>query len=167
MKKLLLSFFVIVLSAFYILIYQRSLTAREAIVPAPANITTSQTIPTTANNPTTPPPSALTPPPPPAPAVANNSPYRDGTYTGVSADAYYGNVQVKVIIAGGRLTDVVFLDHPQDQQTSQYINSQAMPLLKQEAIQAQSAAVDGVSGATETSRGFKQSLASALAMAAR
>lgn len=90
------------------------------------------------------------------------SQYKDGQYTGDSADAYYGFIQVQVTIAGGRITDVVFLDYPQDRRTSIEINSQAMPYLKQEAIAAQSAQVDIVSGATDSSRAFIQSLQSAL-----
>ena len=91
--------------------------------------------------------------------------YADGSYTGTAADAYYGLVQVKAIIANGKIADVQFLQYPNDHSTSQEINSQAMPLLTQEAIQAQSANVSGVSGATETSIAFKQSLASALILA--
>lgn len=88
--------------------------------------------------------------------------YRDGQYLGTIADAYYGNVQVSVAIQNGKITDVKFLDYPQDRSTSREINGQAMPFLITEAIQAQSANVNVISGATETSRAFKESLASAL-----
>jgi uncharacterized protein with FMN-binding domain len=88
--------------------------------------------------------------------------YRNGKYTGSVADAYYGNVQVKAIISNGKISDVQFLQYPNDRKTSVMINSQAMPYLTQEAIQAQSANVDGVSGATQTSRAFIESLQSAL-----
>lgn len=91
--------------------------------------------------------------------------YRNGTYTGAVADAYYGNVQMQVTISGGRISNVQFLDHPQDRSRSVQINNYAMPLLKSEAIQAQSANVDIVSGATATSEAFIQSLASALTQA--
>lgn len=91
--------------------------------------------------------------------------YADGSYTGNPADAYYGTVQVQAIIQNGKIANVKFLQYPSDRNTSRYINSQAMPMLTQEAIQAQSAQVDGVSGATATSGAFKQSLASALAQA--
>lgn len=95
----------------------------------------------------------------------NASGYKDGQYTGSVADAYYGNIQVQVTIQGGKITDVQFLDYPHDRGTSVRINTQAMPVLKQEAIQAQSANVDVVSGATQTSGAFNQSLASALLQA--
>lgn len=91
--------------------------------------------------------------------------YKDGQYTGSVADAYYGNVQVKAVISGGKIADVQFLDYPQDRGTSIRINFQAMPYLTSEAIQAQSVNVDTISGATETSRAFRESLDSALAQA--
>jgi len=91
--------------------------------------------------------------------------YKDGEYTGNTADAFYGNIQVKAIIQGGKITDVQFLQYPNDRSTSIMINQQAMPYLKQEAIQAQSAQVDIVSGATDSSQAFQQSLQSALSQA--
>lgn len=91
--------------------------------------------------------------------------YRDGTYTGTVADAYYGSVQVKASVSGGRITDVSFLQYPDTHSESVYINQQAMPYLKQEAIKAQNANVDIVSGATFTSQAFIQSLTSALSQA--
>ncbi|HSX40662.1 MAG TPA: FMN-binding protein [Candidatus Saccharimonadales bacterium] len=96
------------------------------------------------------------------PGQQTNISYKDGTYTGDVTDAYYGNVQVQVAIVNGKISDVIFLQYPNDARTSQVINAQAMPLLKSEAIQAQSANVDIVSGASQTSQAFQQSLASAL-----
>ena len=93
------------------------------------------------------------------------SQYKDGTYTGSSADAYYGNVQVSATVVGGKLTDVKFLQYPNTHQTSVIINQQAMPYLKQEAIQAQSPNVQIISGATFTSQAFQQSLQAALSQA--
>jgi len=91
--------------------------------------------------------------------------YKDGTYAGSVQDAYYGSVQVQAVIKNGKISNVVFLQYPNDNRTSQYINGQAMPLLIQEAIQAQSASVNGVSGASATSPAFQQSLADALSQA--
>lgn len=98
----------------------------------------------------------------PPPSATTQAKYKDGTYVGDVADAFYGNIQVQVTIAGGQITDVQFLQYPNDRSTSIEINTQAMPLLKQEAIQAQSANVSGVSGASATSGAFIQSLQSAL-----
>jgi len=91
--------------------------------------------------------------------------YKNGDYTGPEVNAVYGWVQVKAVIQDGELADVQFLDFPQDRRTSQRINSRAVPNLQTEAIQAQSADVDIISGATLTSRAFIESLQSALAMA--
>lgn len=91
--------------------------------------------------------------------------YKDGTYTGSVADAYYGNVEVSATVSGGKLTDVKFLQYPNTHSTSVVINQQAMPYLQQEAIQAQSSNVQVISGATYTSQAFIQSLASAFAQA--
>jgi len=91
--------------------------------------------------------------------------YKDGQYTGSSANAFYGMVQVKAIIIGGRLTDIQFLNYPQDNRNSLSRSNYALPQLKSEAIQAQSANVNAISGATETSSGFIQSLSSALSQA--
>lgn len=92
--------------------------------------------------------------------------YRNGSYTGSVADAFYGNVQVKAVISGGKLADVQFLQYPNDRGHSIEINQYATPLLKQEAITAQNANVDLVSGATATSEAFIQSLTNALSQAA-
>jgi len=89
-------------------------------------------------------------------------PIKDGTYTGSEVDAYYGLVKVQTTISSGRITDVQFLEYPQDRRTSVRINSIAVPDLKQEAIQAQTANVDIVSGATLTSEAFRVSMQAAL-----
>ncbi|MGX7875980.1 FMN-binding protein [Mesorhizobium sp. ORM6] len=86
----------------------------------------------------------------------------DGTYTGPVADAYYGLIQIQASIQGGRLTSLKVLKYPNDRRTSISINRQALPILRDEAISAQSANVDIVSGATLTSRAFIQSLGGAL-----
>lgn len=105
------------------------------------------------------------PVPVPVPAPAPAGQYKNGTYTGVAADAYYGTIQVEAIIQNGALADIQFLQYPSDRSTSVRINSRAMPILKQEAISAQSANVNIVSGATDSSQAFQQSLASALSQA--
>jgi uncharacterized protein with FMN-binding domain len=91
-----------------------------------------------------------------------NITYQNGEYIGPVIDAYYGNVQVKAVIENGKLTDIVFMDYPHDRQTSERVNQQAMPYLRDEAIQAQSFEVDIVTGATQTSLAFKKSLQGAL-----
>lgn len=156
MKKFLLSAFVIVSFLFYAA--AQKILGHEAtpVVSPSLNPSTQQanfgTFPATSQ------PGVM-------PGHMMNTTYKDGAYTGNVADAFYGYVQVKVIVAGGKITDVQFLDFPQDRRTSVEINSQATPLLRQEAIQAQSANVNIISGATQTSRAFRESLSNALSQA--
>ena len=88
--------------------------------------------------------------------------FADGTYTGPVTDAYYGLIQIQALIRGGRLIVLKVLRYPSDRRTSIIINRQALPMLRDEAISAQSADVDIISGATLTSRAFIQSLGGAL-----
>ena len=96
-----------------------------------------------------------------ATAIAKGQ-YKDGTYTGPNVDAFYGLVQVKANIRNGKIADVQFVKFPNDRRTSVRINAVAVPYLQSEAIQAQSANVDFISGATLTSEAFAQSLQAAL-----
>ena len=159
MKKLLLSLGVIIIFAAYALHQKTESDNVNVVAPSLATPTPSQNALTT-------PASAggSTPPPSTAPTVARGH-YKDGTYTGSAADAFYGNIQVQAVIRGGKIADVIFLQYPNDRGTSIEINTQAMPYLKQEAIAAQSAQVDIVSGATDSSNAFIQSLGSALSQA--
>jgi uncharacterized protein with FMN-binding domain len=91
--------------------------------------------------------------------------YKDGSYTGSVADAQWGYIQVKAIISNGKITDVQFLQYPNERNRSIMINNYADPQLTSEAIAAQSANVDIVTGATDTSQAFIQSLSDALSQA--
>ena len=99
-----------------------------------------------------------------APALAASSQgiFADGTYTGQSADAYYGNIQVQVVIQHGAIAGFKLLNYPDHTGTSIAINREALPILAQEIISAQSTQVDFVSGATLSSEAFLRSVASAL-----
>lgn len=85
-----------------------------------------------------------------------------GTYTGTAAETRYGPVQVRVTVSGGKLTDVQALQLTNRDGRSVAISQQAAPILRQEALQAQSATIQAVSGATYTSEGYTTSLQSAL-----
>lgn len=178
LKKLSLSLFVIVVFFLYAISKQKPafVSGLAPIMPTPTepqtgvNVNTDGAVLEEGGNvvPPTPIPTPTPTPQPtptPVPTPISQGQYRNGSYTGPVRDAYYGNVQVKAIISGGKIVDVQFLDYPQDRSTSIAINSQAMPYLTQEAIQAQSANVDIISGATDTSLAFQQSLASALSQA--
>lgn len=81
---------------------------------------------------------------------------------GPVVDTRYGPVEVRVTLQGTRITDVQAIELPSDRSRSQRISAQAGPLLRSEALQAQSARIDIVSGATYTSEGYAQSLQAAL-----
>jgi uncharacterized protein with FMN-binding domain len=84
------------------------------------------------------------------------------TVTGDSTDTRWGPVQVRITVAGGRITDVAVVDYPNGNRRDEEINAQALPILVRETLDAQSANIDMVSGATVTSEGYLGSLQSAL-----
>jgi uncharacterized protein with FMN-binding domain len=87
---------------------------------------------------------------------------RTVTVNGAITDTMYGPVQVQVTVRGARIVSAHAIDYPQGGGRDQEINSRAIPQLDQETMQAQSAQIDTVSGATYTSEGYRRSLQSAL-----
>ncbi len=156
MRKIIVSSVVVIAFIFYS-VHQRTEDEGAMPIVAPKD-TTVQVSPT--------PPQTLFIPDTPQAAPSNipqpTSGYKDGTYKGDPADAFYGNIRVQATIANGRITDIQFLQYPNDRRTSIEINQQADPMLAQEAIRVQSAHVDIISGATDSSQAFIQSLQSAL-----
>ena len=92
---------------------------------------------------------------------SSNSTMKDGTYTGKSTSTEWGDVQVKITVASGKITQITVLKHPTGGKSDE-INSRSLPTYKQEALAAQSANINQVSGATETYKGFTGSLQSAI-----
>jgi uncharacterized protein with FMN-binding domain len=87
---------------------------------------------------------------------------RGASFTGEVADTQWGPVQVRITVQGGRITEAEAVQYPQASARDAEINGRALPILNQGAVQAQSAAVDTVSGATVTSDGYLHSLQSAI-----
>jgi uncharacterized protein with FMN-binding domain len=87
--------------------------------------------------------------------------------TGEVAQTRWGPVQVRLSMASGRITAVDVVQYPNGNPRDQEINAQALPILIQETLSAQSANIDMVGGATVTSDGYLQSLQSALDQAGR
>ncbi|MFE9206021.1 FMN-binding protein [Micromonospora sp. NPDC007230] len=85
-----------------------------------------------------------------------------GTVTGSVAQTRWGPVQVRITVSGGKITDVTAVQVPDGNRRDQEINDFAVPVLRQEALAAQSARIDTVSGATVTSDGYRESLQSAI-----
>jgi uncharacterized protein with FMN-binding domain len=96
----------------------------------------------------------------PAPAATPAS--TTVTVNGAPADTQYGPVQVQVRIRGHRIVAAQAVEYPQDTSRDRSINDYAVPQLNQETLDAQSAQIDTVSGATYTSDGYRESLQSAL-----
>ena len=84
------------------------------------------------------------------------------TYTGSVASTRWGDVQVTITVADGKITDVAVPVYPTENHKDQEINAYALPVLRQETLAAQNADIDTVSGATVTSDGYLQSLQAAL-----
>jgi uncharacterized protein with FMN-binding domain len=141
-------------------------SASAIVVPrttAPAGAAPPTTRTPTTRTPTTTPatspgsaPGSTTPATPPATSAQPRS------VTGDPIDNDYGTVQVQVTLRGNQITDIVAVQLPDSHRRSVEISQGAEPILRQEALQAQSAQIDIVSGATFTSDSYAQSLQSAL-----
>jgi uncharacterized protein with FMN-binding domain len=130
---------------------------------APTPTTPTTTTPTTAT-PTTATPATVTPTPAPPTTRAPVTTTTQGPRRADGTDVFYryGELELQVTIGGGRITAVQpVVDNASDPRSAQ-INDEAIPYLRQQALQAQSANIDGVSGATYTSEAYAQSLQAAL-----
>ena len=135
---------------------QPAASSAPAATPKPATMPVSEARP--AANPSAAPVATAAP--------AAGTTLANGTDTGSVVQTRFGPVQVQVTIAGGKITDVTALQLPTDRQRSAEISQIAEPMLRSEALTAQSAQIDLISGATYTSDAYAQSLQSALDKAA-
>jgi uncharacterized protein with FMN-binding domain len=114
-----------------------------------------------ASSPSQPDPAAST-----KPASAKRGGAKPGgtrTVDGPVVNYNYGNLSVSVTVSGSKITRVGIASLDDfGQPRSEEIDQQSIPILEQEAVQAQSADIQGVSGASYTSTGFEQSLQAAL-----
>lgn len=90
---------------------------------------------------------------------------KSGTFLGAAYQTRYGAVQVSVTVKNGKITKVTAPVYPVGTFRDQQINSQAIPLLEQEVIAAQSSNINNITGASFTAQGFYISLVSALSKA--
>ena len=100
---------------------------------------------------------------PAAPATTAGSKNVNGTFTGSAVDVGYGTVQVKITVANGKITDAQAVQAPSGR-NDRYTNM-SVPVLRQRTLTAQSANINGVSGASYTSFGWYTSLVEALKQA--
>jgi uncharacterized protein with FMN-binding domain len=104
---------------------------------------------------------APSPKPSPAPQPSRTA-ATTRTINGVAVDTRYGPVQVQIKVTGRRIVSSDAIVYPTNERRDREINDRAVPQLNDETIQAQSANIDTVSGATYTSDGYRESLQSAL-----
>ena len=125
-----------------------TLIAIDTPVPAPSATPTKSGSPSTA-----------------APTVAPAKPVGGvtGSFTGSVANTRYGPVQVKITVENGKIVDAQAVQAPSG--SNDRYTQKAVPVLRQQTIAIQSANVQGVSGASFTSYGWYQSLASAISKA--
>jgi uncharacterized protein with FMN-binding domain len=88
-----------------------------------------------------------------------------GSFMGSDVPNRFGDVQIRVVVSNGHITDVQAVQLPSDRARSAYISQVAGPILRSEVLRAQSARIDIVSGATYTSDSYAQSVESALQQA--
>ncbi|QNO13694.1 FMN-binding protein [Alkalicella caledoniensis] len=83
--------------------------------------------------------------------------YQDGEYTG-SAQGYNSEIEVRVVVSGGEITEIEVLDHEE----SAGIADNALAQTGQRIIEAQDTEIELITGATATSRGIRDAVANAL-----
>ncbi len=82
--------------------------------------------------------------------------------TGNVANTAYGPVQVQLTLRQSKIIKVAILEQPTSTNEDIQIGNFAFPKLIRETLSVQSARIDMVSGASYTSKGYVQSLQSAL-----
>lgn len=85
-----------------------------------------------------------------------------GTFDGTTTQTQFGPVQVEIVVSAGKITDVKALQLTDQGGRSVEISNYAAPILRTEALSAQSASIQSVSGATYTSDGYISSLQAAI-----
>jgi len=130
-------------------------TQTSAPTPTPTHTQTPTPTPTHTQTPTPTPTKTATP----TPTVKSAS----GTFTGPVVNVNYGNVQVEITVSNGKITDARALQAPSGR-NDRYTNY-ALPLLKQQTLAAQSTNIQGASGASYTTYGWRKSLQGAMAKA--
>lgn len=159
-----------------------TLTTPDATVSTPAVVNNSPAVSTPTKKPTKPqstkpqstqatssaPTPASTPVQTPVqtPATTPAAPVTNsinGTFTGPVVDVSYGNVQVQITVTNGKITDAQALIAPTGKNDK--YTRKAMPILKQQTLAAQSTNIQGASGASYTTYGWRKSLQGAMVKA--
>jgi uncharacterized protein with FMN-binding domain len=134
-------------------------TNSTAIPPTTASTSQPSSSSPSPSPPSPPPPS---PSPPGSPSSSSSAASSSETFKGSVAQTRWGPVQVQITTKDGKVTAVDVIEYPTQNPRDVEINDQALPVLVAETLEAQSAEIDMVSGATVTSEGYLQSLQAAL-----
>ena len=140
-----------------VLLFSYRTSLGEAV---PTDVQPAQAAPSAATPHSSATPSAAASPSGAAPAATSG--LTDGTFTGSATNTRYGPVQVQITVTGGKIVDVQAVEYPTDNSRDRQINERAIPQLVSETLNAQSADIHLVSGATYTSQGYRDSLQSAI-----
>ena len=136
-------------------------SATKPSTTKPSPVKTSTTKPGTSN------PTASTQTSAPAPAQTQATTPTvnsvNGTFTGPVVDVSYGNVQVQITVTNGKITDAKALIAPTGKNDK--YTKMSLPTLRQQTLAAQSTSIQGVSGASYTTYGWRKSLQGAMVKA--
>jgi len=164
MKKTL--FILIVVALLGILAAAVSPSPQNSVATTTKSTSTTTQTPTTSTTNTSSSATTATPTPTATPTTTttttSSSQYKDGTYNGSTSSNRFDDIQVQVVISGGKITNITTPVLNGDSGRSVAINSYAVPQLKNQVMSAQSATIDGVSGASYTTDAYVTSLQSAL-----
>ena len=153
-----------ILASFGILAVGWQIGAATAVTPAVTSSGTGSG--SGSGSPATPGASTPSPTASPTSGTTTTSSLKDGTFTGTTEQTPFGNVQVAVVISGGKISDVKALQLTDQGGRSVQISNYAAPILRKEVLASQSANVSNVGGATYTTDGYLSSVQSALDQAA-
>ncbi len=169
MRRIVLTFMGTLSGLVLLFSYHTSTSSRLVVASGATPSTSSAPTPSTSPGSSTSSGSATTPAPAPVKAAtpapsssSSSAAAAAGTFTGSAVNTRWGIVQVQITVASGKITASQAVQYPQNNGRDVQINAYAVPALNQEAVAAQSANIDAVSGATVTSDGYLQSLQSAL-----
>lgn len=126
-----------------------TLVSTPTVVPAQSNRVVAPPTPAPAPIPTT-----------IFPATAGN--LHDGIWTGSVVQTNWGPIEIQITVAGGKINDVVALQYPTSRSRSLQISRYSLPIFEEQVISRQTANIDSVSGATQTARGFRQAVQTAM-----
>jgi uncharacterized protein with FMN-binding domain len=161
-KRALAALFATFVGVVWLVTYKVTPHARPVAAAAPAEQPTPSDTPSSAASATPAAAAAATPTATPKPTPVPTNQPANGSFTGADIQTQFGDVQVRITVTSGRITDVSALQMPTDRARSAEITQYVTPLLRSEVIQAQSARIDVISGALFTSEAYAESVNDAM-----